>query len=486
MRYRILYAASEAYPLIKTGGLGDVAGSLPQALLKGGDDVRLVLPAYQRIKQNIKSAKTLLSTHIAGQVVHLLQTTLPGTRLKVWLVDCPRYFDRPGNPYLDEDGEPWPDNAQRYALFCRAIVMLANDQMGLDWQPHVVHLNDWQTGLVPALMATQGVRPATVFTVHNLAYQGLFDHATFTTLGLPPELWHIESLEFHQQLSFIKGGLVYADLISTVSPTYAEEIQTPEFGCGLHGLLHHRRADLSGIINGIDTREWNPSTDPHLVQNYDRQHLSRKQANKVALQKEYDLKQDGQVMLFGLVGRLVQQKGIDLLLEAMPELMHHPLQIAVLGSGNRLFETSLQKMSVTYKGRMAIHLGYDEAQSHRIEAGCDVFLMPSRFEPCGLNQMYSQCYGTLPLVSPVGGLADTVVDTMPESLATGNASGFIMQDVSTVGLIEAVQRAQKTYQQPDIWQQLQRHAMAQDFSWRHSVEQYRALYAAAMMRHDSV
>lgn len=480
MSYRILFAASEAYPLIKTGGLGDVAGSLPRALLSGGDDIRLVLPAYPQALAKATAVRTLLETSIHGQDVRLLQTILPGTRVKTWLIDCPGYFDRQGNPYLDEDGEPWFDNAQRFGLFCRAIVMLANDQWGLDWQPDVVHLNDWQTGLVPPLLALQDKRPATVFTIHNLAYQGVFDHAAFTALDLPTELWHHERLEFHDQLSFLKGGLVYADRINTVSPRYAEEILTPAFGCGLEGVLQQRQADTSGIINGIDTKEWNPGTDPYLVENYNRNRLPAKLANKRALQKEFGLKQDDEVLLMGLVGRLVLQKGVDLLLEAIPELMRQKIQLVLLGSGEAEYEAAMQELTTAYPKRIGVRIGYDEGLAHRIEAGCDVFLMPSRFEPCGLNQMYSQRYGTLPIVSPVGGLADTVIDTTLESLAANTATGFVMPVVSSAGLTEAVERTLDIYQQADLWQRLQGHAMAQDFSWQASADQYRALYETAI------
>jgi starch synthase len=480
MNYHILFAASEAYPLIKTGGLGDVAGSLPRALQNGGDDVRLVLPAYRQVLDRIHSARTLLQTSIYGQSVRLLQTTLPGTRVKVWLVDCPTYFDRPGNPYLDETGKPWTDNAQRFALFCRAIVMLANDQFGQGWKPDIVHLNDWQTGLAPVWLAEQTKSPPTVFTIHNLAYQGVFDWDTFQELELAPELWHFEKLEFHGQFSFIKGGLVYSTRINTVSPNYAQEITTPEFGNGLEGLLLSRSKYLNGIINGIDTKEWNPGTDSFLVQKYNRNHLSDKRYNKLALQEELRLKQDENIFLVGLVSRLVLQKGIDLLIDAIPRLLQYRLQLVLLGSGDALYEKAMEKLAAAYPGQVSVMIGYDEKLAHRIEAGCDVFLMPSRFEPCGLNQMYSQCYGTLPVVTPVGGLLDTVVDTTQESIAIETATGFIMPAVSSAGLVTSIERALDYYQQRDTWRQLQLNAMSQDFSWKQSAEEYRKLYEIAM------
>ena len=480
MNYQILFAASEAYPLIKTGGLGDVAGSLPRALQNSGDDIRLVLPAYRQVLDRLNSVRTLSQTTIYGQSVRLLQTNLPGTRVKVWLVDCPAYFDRPGNPYLDEAGIPWPDNAQRFALFCQAIVNLANDQFGQGWKPDIVHLNDWQTGLAPVWLAEQTNSPPTVFTIHNLAYQGLFDWDTFQQLGLAPDLWHFEKLEFHNQFSFIKGGLVYSTRINTVSPNYAEEITTAEFGNGLEGLLQSRSKYLDGIINGIDVKEWNPGTDPFLVQKYNRNRLSDKRYNKLALQEELRLKQDESILLVGLVSRLVLQKGVDLLIEAIPRLIQQPLQLVLLGSGDALYEKAILKLVAAYPGQVSVRIGYDEKLAHRIEAGCDVFLMPSRFEPCGLNQMYSQCYGTLPVVTPVGGLLDTVVDTTPESIANKTATGFIMPTVSSADLVASIKRALDYYQQSDIWRQLQHNAMSRDFSWKQSAEEYRKLYEIAM------
>lgn len=480
MGKRILFAASEAFPLIKTGGLGDVAGSLPRALLNNGNDIRLVLPAYQQVVENAQSVRPLCEITLDGKDVALLQTTLPGSRVKVWLVDYPEYFDRPGNPYLDSEGQPWPDNAYRFALFCRAITMLSNDQCGQDWKPEIVHLHDWQTGLVPAMLAGQVDRPATVFTIHNLAYQGVFDHDTFTDLGLEEELWHFEKLEFHGQFSFMKGGLVFADRINTVSPTYAEEIQTAEFGCGLEGLLKSRQSSLSGIINGIDTKEWNPGTDDYIQQTYNRTQLRKKQVNKLALQKSLGLKRSEEILVMGLVSRLVYQKGIDMLIEILPDLMKRNVQLVLLGSGDHDFEDALKELATIYPGHIAITIGYNEKLAHQIEAGSDIFLMPSRFEPCGLNQMYSQQYGTLPIVTPVGGLADTVTDTNEMTILDKTATGFVMKDVSHTALRETIDSALMYYRQLKIWLQLQRNAMSRDFSWKQSADQYQDLYQTAI------
>ncbi len=478
---RILYCSSEAYPLIKTGGLGDVAGSLPRALQQLGHDVRLLLPAYRDLLNNLSQRPRQLGQWpVDGQVVSLWQTMLPGSRVKTWLVDCPALFDRPGNPYHDADGEPWPDNAQRFALFDKVAALLATDQLGLGWQPDIAHGNDWQCGLLPVYLNQFEHRPATVFTIHNLAYQGLFDRPTFEQLGLPESLWHFTALEYHDQMAFIKGGLVYADHLTTVSPTYAQEIQTAAFGHGMEGVLAHRAADLSGILNGIDTRTWNPGTDKLIVKPYNRQHLADKRLNKQALQAQFDLPQDNDRLLLGMVTRLAEQKGIDLVLDSLPELVHLPVQLVILGSGDKRYEQRLQQAHARYPRQLAVRLGYDETLAHRIEAGADLFVMPSRFEPCGLNQLYSQRYGTLPLVTPVGGLADTVVDTRLDTtgktLQESEASGFVMSEVSETALQAALHRAMQLYARPALWQQVQRVAMGRDFSWQRSAGRYSQLY----------
>lgn len=478
---RILYCSSEAYPLIKTGGLGDVAGSLPRALQQLGHDMRLLLPAYRDLLQNLSQRpRRLIELTIDNYPVTLWQTTLPGSRVVTWLVDCPPLFDRPGNPYLDDDGEPWPDNAQRFALFGQVAARLAGGQPGLDWQPDIVHGNDWQCGLIPVYLESQPDRPASVFSLHNLAYQGLFDRPTFDELGLPESLWHFTHLEYHGRFSFLKGGLIYADRITTVSPTYAREIQTPVFGHGMEDVLAHRADRLSGILNGIDTRTWNPGTDGLIVKRYNRRHLLDKQANKRALQAHFGLPQSDEPMLIGMVTRLVEQKGIDLVLDSLPWLFNLPVQLVILGSGDKRYEQALQQAVKQYPRQLAVTIGYDEQLAHRIEAGADLFLMPSRFEPCGLNQMYSQRYGTLPLVTPVGGLADTVIDASGEALQGGEGSGFVMREISVPALQESLQRAVRSYQTPLSWRQLQQFAMQQDFSWKHSASAYAALYEQAL------
>jgi starch synthase len=481
---RVLFVASEAHPLIKTGGLGDVAGSLPQALIKLGCDVRILLPAYPTCLEHAGTLKPVAKLNLPGGLdrISLLAGRLPGTRVKLWLVDYPPAFNRPGNPYLDAQGRPWDDNAERYALLARVAVAIAQKRAALAWHPEVVHCHDWQTGLVPALLAQESNRPASVFTIHNLAYQGLFPHATFVNLGLPPSLWAYDALEFHGQLSFIKGGLVYADKLTTVSPTYTDEIQTPEFGCGLDGLLRHRAADLSGIINGIDVRIWNPSKDPHLTATYSPRRLTAKADNKLALQRTFHLPESADIPLVGMVGRLVEQKGIDQVMLALPALMQRPLQIVILGSGEAHYEQALQAFAARHAEKIRVRIGYDEALAHQIEGGADMFLMPSRFEPCGLNQLYSLRYGTLPVVRRVGGLADTVVDANAENLAAGSATGVSFDGDGVDDLLAAMDRALTLYQTKATWKQLIHTGMTQNFSWDASARHYLDLYTRIAQR----
>ena len=483
--HKILFAASEAHPLIKTGGLADVAGSLPIALSELGQDVRLVLPAYREALARIEGFSVIATIQCADTAVRILESQLPGSPVPVWLVDAPHYFDRPGGPYLGPDGRDWPDNAARFALFGRVVADLALGRVGLAWQPDLVHCNDWQTGLIPALLALEPSRPATVFTLHNLAYQGLFAREIFKLLDLPGELWSPEAMEFHGQCSFIKGGLVFADRLTTVSPSYAEEIRTPALGYGLEGLLNHRSHDLSGILNGADYSVWDPSRDPYIVKNYDPGALYLKAFNKSDLQRRFELPVLKDVPLIGMIGRLVEQKGVDLLLEILPQLLRHPLQLVLLGSGEAHLEQALQDWAKARPERIAVHLGYSEDLAHRIEAGADMFLMPSRFEPCGLNQMYSLRYGTVPIVRRTGGLADTVVDASEETLAAGAATGFVFDSPVPQALLATLLRALSLYTQTPRWQRLVKTGMAQDFSWQKSARQYLDLYAETLRQHTA-
>ena len=477
---RILYITSEAFPLIKTGGLADVAGSLPAALLKQSQDVRLLLPAYREVLQKIIKKNVIAETSYYNFPVKILKTRLPGKNVVVLLVDCPAVFDRPGGPYTDHHGQPWHDNALRFAILCHAAIDISLNKLKLKWKPNIVHCNDWQSGLVPALLSLHKKRPATIFTIHNLAYQGIFTKQTFTDLHLPNQLWHMDGLEFHDQLSFIKGGLAYADKITTVSPNYAQEILKPEYSHGYDGLLKHRKKHLSGILNGIDEKNWNPGTDKYLHQKYNRRSLDKKSLNKKELQKELLLPIDDSLPMIGIVSRLVEQKGMELILQSLDVLMTKPIQIVVLGTGETHYEIQLNKWAKRYPKRFKVVIGYDESLAHRIEASSDMYLMPSTFEPCGLNQIYSLRYGTLPIVTPVGGLADTVFDASKKNLKNGTANGFILKKKTAQSLLRTVQKALLIYQKPEIWRQMQINAMSGDFSWQSSAEKYIKLYKQAL------
>ncbi len=472
---KILFVTSEAHPLLKTGGLADVSGSLPKALAELGADARIIMPKYQGIKTSEKIYyKSTVQVNNAN--ANILETRLPGTRVLVWLVDCPEFFDIPGNPYVDEQGDARANNAERFALFCRIAVEVAMNRGYLNWTPDIIHCNDWQSGLVPALLSLESNRPATVFSIHNMAYQGLFPKAAFASLNLPGQLWNPSGIEFNGMLSFLKGGLAYSDRITTVSPTYAREIQTTEFGYGLEGLLNYRKESLTGIINGIDTEHWNPETDPHINEHFGLATLNKKQLNKSALQNKYFLPLDNNIPVIALISRLAEQKGIDLVLKCLPEILTLPLQFILLGTGNKSFEQQLNNFAQAYPDKMAVTPGYDEGLAHLIEAGADVFLMPSRFEPCGLNQIYSQLYGTVPIVRKTGGLADTVVDTLPETLRNNTATGFVFNGATSGSLMEAIKRALIVYNQPKSWKQLQSSGMQKDYSWSNSAKEYMALY----------
>jgi starch synthase len=421
--------------------------------------------------------------------VRLLQAHQDSIGDYLYLIDVPSLFDRPGNPYVHSDGFNWPDNAERFTVFSRAVAQMAKVGIpGSGWRPDVVHSHDWQTGLVSAFLSMSHPRPKTVFTIHNLAYDGHFSHADFTSLSLPPEWWTPDYVEFYGGFSMLKAGMVFADQVTTVSPTYAREICTPEYGYRFEGVLQSLGDKLSGILNGIDLDTWNPQTDGYLVQNYGitdkkakQQWLSGKAANKQALLEEVGLAEAGsvetKVPLLGFIGRLVEQKGVDLITAMLPELFDTTdALVIILGSGHMSYEIELQLLAEKYPDRMHVHIGYSEALSHKIEAGSDLFLMPSRFEPCGLNQMYSLRYGTPPVVNFTGGLADTVTDATAMALEDKTANGFVFQNVNADALLTAVRRALAIYKKPAQWQQLCETAMQQELGWEASAKKYQALY----------
>ncbi|MEJ2141288.1 MAG: glycogen synthase GlgA [Gammaproteobacteria bacterium] len=476
----VLYVSSEAYPFIKTGGLADVAGSLPNALRKQGQDVRLLLPAYPEVLKKVTKSKRRAVTSYYHLPVEIIETRLPGTSVVTWLVNCPAVYDRPGGPYLDENGDEWPDNALRFTIFCHAAVDIALGKLELTWQPDIVHCNDWQSGLVPALLSLHKKRPATIFTIHNLAYQGVFDHQAYADLSLPPLLWHMDGVEFYGNFSFLKAGLAYADKINAVSPTYAKEILEPDNGYGLDGLLNHRIDDLSGILNGIDVKHWNPGTDSFIVQKYNRRTLSKKRLNKTALQEQLSLPVDEAIPMIGMVGRLVSQKGLEIILQSLPDVMSMPIQLVILGTGELHYEMLLSEWADSFPEKMNVTIGYNESLAHQIEAASDIYLMPSVFEPCGLNQLYSLRYGTLPLVTPVGGLADTVVNASEKNIKNQTANGFVLNNNSSSALCSTIQSALRLYDRQETWLQIQLTAMSRDFSWATSADNYIQLYKKAL------
>jgi len=480
MGLRVLLCASEVVPFAKTGGLADVAGALPKALAAQGHEVRVALPKYQAVQgANLRSERLGKPFSVAMRsesvsVAVEVSDAIPG--VTAYLIDCPKYFAR--ERFYGE-----PDDAERFACFCRAVLEFVREQ---EWRPQVIHANDWQTGLMPVyLKTTFGRDPAlgsiaALYTVHNLAYQGVFDAGVLPGIGIDQSLFTMEGLEFYGRANFMKGGLVFADLVSTVSDRYSREIQTPEYGERLDGLLSKRRADLFGVANGVDYEEWNPATDRLIAATFDSQDLAPKARNKVALQQRLGLPARPEVPLFGLVSRLASQKGLDILAEALPHALQLDLQFALLGTGEPQYHELLSRLAAQYPARVGLTLGFDNALAHLIYAGSDFFLMPSRYEPCGLGQMISLHYGTIPIVRHTGGLADTVVDLAADPK---KANGFSFSDYSAVALLGAMARGLLAMRAESVWQRLLQNAMACDFSWHRSARAYVRLYELALERH---
>jgi starch synthase len=478
----VLLATSEVAPIIKTGGLADVAGSLPGALMHAGVDVRLLVPGYRQVLDAVKSRGKLASFPPLGEMPasQLLIGKL-GNGVPLLIIDCPQLYDRPGGPYQDVSGHDWADNALRFGLLSYLAAVLASASSPIAWRPRILHCNDWQTGLAPAyLRFMSGEKARTLMTIHNLAYQGIFPPQTASRLGLPAASFGPEGVEYYGNLSFLKAGLYYAEHLTTVSPYYASQIQSEPLGMGMQGLLAHRSSVLTGILNGIDTDAWDPETDPYIARYYNASRLPAKLENKRALQAKLGLVQDDDVPLFASIGRLVPQKGFDLIAEIAPSLLDLPAQLAILGSGDRTLQDELQAFGKAHPGRAGVFVGYDESMAHLIEAGADIFLMPSRFEPCGLNQMYSQRYGTIPVVHDTGGLHDSVVDCNAATLSERTATGFVFSPATSEALLAAAHRAAAAYQDKKMWRQLQKTAMARDFSWEHSAQLYLSLYQSLL------
>jgi starch synthase len=485
---RVLHVAAEVFPLVKTGGLADVAAALPVALAHLGADVRLLLPGFPAVMDGVQGARTIIDVGPAfGALrVRLLLARMPGTALPVYVVDAPYLFRREGGPYQDAQGNEWPDNAQRFALLGWLAAHLAGGDADEAWVPHIVHAHDWHAAMSCAYMADRAGAgghdggAASVFTVHNLAFQGLFPMSDAPLLALPSRLTSPAGLEYHGQLSFMKAGLNFADRITTVSPSYAREIATHEFGSGLDGVIRARAAQVSGILNGIDDEQWNPATDPAISTRFDADRLQGKRDCRRALQQELGLHVDDDALLMTVVSRLTSQKGLDLVLSALPMLMRSGVQLALQGQGDPALEAAWRMAQQAHPGRVHAVIGYDEARAHRLIAGADVITVPSRFEPCGLTQMYGLRYGTLPIVRRVGGLADTVVDATPASLHSGSATGFVFDAATPAALERAVENALGLKRDAAAWARVQRAGMARELSWAGPARAYLQLYAGAL------
>jgi starch synthase len=475
---RILYATSEAAPLIKTGGLADVSGALPPALCEIGLDCRVLMPGYPVVLGKLGTAVVVarFSGMPGGIDARVLLSALPGSDTPLYVLDAPQAFVRQGGPYQDASGQDYVDNALRFALLSQAAARLSASDSPLEWRPDILHCNDWQTGLAPAYLQFLGRPVPSVMTIHNLAYQGIFPPFTLPQLALPAESFSMAGVEYYGNVSFLKAGLYYADRITTVSPSYAEEIQHAPLGMGMQGLLTARRADLRGILNGIDTGDWNPSSDLHLPGEYSLRAPSGKKRCKQKLQEEMGLDQDADAPLFGLIARMTHQKGLDLVLAVADGIIHRGGQLVMLGTGDKELEQAVRDTVARHPGRAACHIGYDEGLSHRIEAGADCFLMPSRFEPCGLNQMYSLRYGTLPIVHATGGLRDTVED---------GVTGFQFQEATPHALWLVIERALALYADKPAWKKMMLTGMSRDFSWEHRAGEYAALYREMTGRQEA-
>lgn len=482
----ILHVAAEAFPLIKTGGLADVAAALPQALNQAGADARLLLPGYPAVLDGLSGLEQVAAIGAAfgGARVRLLAGRMPDTGVTTYVVDSPYHFRRGAGPYQDASGADWPDNLQRFALLGWVAAQVGFDGLGTGWTPDIVHAHDWHAALACAYLHVHApTAAAAVLTLHNLAFQGRFELADFPLLGLPASCLSTDGLEYHHTLSFLKGGLQFADRITTVSPTYAREIVSPEFGFGLEGVIRHRGSAVSGILNGIDTDVWNPATDTDLPARFTAGDLRGKAASKRELQRALGLAVEPRAMLVCIVSRLTEQKGMDLVLEALPGLLAAGAQLAIQGKGDPAIEAALVAAAAAHPERIAVRIAYDEPMAHRLVGGADAILVPSRFEPCGLTQMYGLRYGTLPIVRRVGGLADTVRDAgasaSPDSVAHDGATGWTFDAASGEALRGAVAGAARAYADPATWRAVQANAMASDNSWNAAAQAYLRVYAEA-------
>jgi len=473
---RVLFVCSEVYPLAKTGGLADVCAALPRELARQGADVRLLMPAYESALDRLHAPRP--SSHLGAMLgvpsLRLIEGATPDSGLPVWLLDCPALYQRLGTPYQDPHGEDWPDNWLRFGLLAHAAARIAGGAARLDWRPDAVHCHDWPTGLAPFLAARAGPgRPRTLFTVHNAAFQGNFAPECAARLGLPHEVLAPEAMEFWGRISFLKAGVRYADRVNTVSPTYARELRTPEYGCGLEGLFAQRAGDLVGILNGIDTELWDPRSGEGIAAAYSPDAPQGKAACKAALQHELHLAADPTAPLVAFASRVTWQKMADVTLERLPALLaRHPrLQFALLGTGERALEEGFRRLAPHFPGRVSIRIAYEEGEERRLQAGADVLLHGSRYEPCGLAHKIAMRYGALPVVRRTGGLADTVTD---------GANGFLFASPTGDELQSAMEHCLETYErQPAAWEAMRGRAMRGDYGWARPAREYLALYGGA-------
>ena len=464
---RVLFATPECAPLVKTGGLGDVSAALPKALRERDIDARVLLPGYPAVLAANPGARELARLEVLGQSVRLLESALP-TGVPLVIVECARLYDRGGGPYQADDGDDWEDNALRFGVLSKVAAILGSRASPIEWRPDVVHCNDWPTALAPVyLRAAPKPHAATMMTIHNLAFQGVFDASELEGLELPPAALGTEGLEFYGRASFLKGGIVYADAVTTVSPTYAREIQGKELGFGMDGVLATRRESLYGVLNGIDTETWNPQTDPHLNANYGVLTLERKVANKRALKRRFGLGGGDDVPLLAMVSRITDQKGVDIVAQAIPQIAGFPAHLVIVGTGERGMVEQLQAAQAAFPKSVGLFVGFDEPLAHLVEGGADLFLMPSRFEPCGMNQMYSQRYGTPPIATATGGLVDTITD---------GETGFLIDAPTVANLIDGIGRGTAAFCDPSQWKRLQANGMTRDFSWAQSARAYGLIY----------
>ncbi|MFK7879537.1 glycogen synthase GlgA [Roseobacter sp.] len=481
---KILFVASECAPFVKTGGLADVIGAVPKALAALDVTARVLLPVYPALKDLASKGETVWQSEtLQGGAARVVACQSDG--IELLLLDAPHLFDRPGNIYIGPDGEDWSDNAQRFSAlsFVAAEIAVQGVQ---GWRPDVVHAHDWQAGLVPVYLRQRGERtPPSVLTIHNIAFQGLFDPTLMTELGLSSESYTPEGMEFFGQIGFLKAGIAFCDKITTVSPTYARELMLPEFGMGLEGLLQARSSDLCGILNGIDLDVWSPEEDDLLVAPYSARRLKQKAQNRAEVLRRFGLENDTDGPVFCIISRLTTQKGLDLVLEALPVMAARGAKLAVLGNGDKALENGFVAAAQAHPGSVGVIIGYDEPLSHLMQGGCDAILIPSRFEPCGLTQLYGLRYGTLPVVARTGGLADTVIDANEAALMTKCATGVQFAPVTIDALEQAILRTCDLYEQPSVWAGMIRRAMRHPVGWDVSAQAYKDIYTSLTGTHSA-